>query len=157
MALITPRQVVELAFSDSEFVTRDTISHSDITTAELRYIKPIVGYKLYTKLRSENRANLLVDEFLAPAIAIATRIVTLPMLAAKTGRFGVSTIHTPNQKSASDSELSSIRKALLFKLRAHQMLITDYLENNQELYPEYVPHQNSLRRCSIRGGIVHHY
>ena len=154
MALITPRQVIELAFNDSEFVTSDVISNSDITTAELRYLKPILGYKLYTKLRSENRANVLIDEFLAPAIAIATRLITLPMLAVKSGRFGVSVLQTTNQKSANESELSSIRRSLLLKLRMHQRLLTDYLEDNRELYPEYMSHQNSLKRCSISGGIV---
>ncbi len=154
MALITPRQVIELAFNDSEFITSDVISNSDITTAELRYFKPILGYKLYARLRSENRASVLIDEFLAPAIAIATRLITLPMLAAKSGRFGVSVLQTTNQKSATDSELSSIRRSLLLKLRMHQRLLTDYLEDNRELYPEYMSHQNSLKRCSISGGIV---
>ncbi|MEG2613231.1 MAG: hypothetical protein RR971_07060, partial [Alistipes sp.] len=76
--LITPAQVVALAFADGEFITEQSITQADIVAAEERYIVPVVGRKLYVQLLAGSRAEFVTD-YLAAAVALFTRASLQPM------------------------------------------------------------------------------
>ena len=48
--LVTPLQVLKLAFGEGEYLPPEIIAEADIAGAEQRYIVPVVGRALYEKL-----------------------------------------------------------------------------------------------------------
>ena len=49
--LITPEQVVALAYADGEYLPPEQITGADIAAAEERRIVPVVGRGLYGRLQ----------------------------------------------------------------------------------------------------------
>lgn len=134
---ITPEEVVNLAFCDGEFISADTISASDILTAQRRYIRPLLGIELYQRLQSEMVDSTLISSYIAPALAIGTRIIVQPSLSIRTGQFGVSATKTAYSQPATNTEISLLMKSQRIKLRTHLSCIREYLEASRDLYPEY--------------------
>ena len=75
--LITNEQVISLAFGDGEYLSPEVILDSDIALAEDRYIVPVVGAELHQALLDGSYPTLL-DDFVAPALAMAVRTVVQP-------------------------------------------------------------------------------
>ena len=48
--LVTPLQVLKLAFGEGEYLPPEIIAEADIAGAEQRHIVPVVGRALYEKL-----------------------------------------------------------------------------------------------------------
>ena len=86
--VITNEQVIQLAFGDGEYLSPEVILVSDITTAEHRYILPLVGEELYKALLGGSYATLLND-YVAPALAMAVRTMIQPALNVCTGQAGL--------------------------------------------------------------------
>ncbi len=126
--LITPAQVIEIAFAGAPYVDESTITDADILTAQQRHILPIIGEDLMIALAYNNYYELLTD-YVTPALAECVRVDCNPTCAPTTRRE---------------------------RLRAKAMLrlMSDYLEENQDSYSEYVSRDNILNRCYINGGFV---
>ena len=75
--LITNEQVISLAFADGEYLSPEVVLDSDIASATSRYIIPIVGAELYEALLNGSHQSLL-DDFVAPALAMAVRTMISP-------------------------------------------------------------------------------
>ena len=59
--IITPEQVVAMAFSDGEYVASEVISEADIDTAIARWVKPIVGEALLEAVAGGSYEELCVE------------------------------------------------------------------------------------------------
>ena len=71
--LVTPREVIDLAFADGGYLPPEAIGTADIAAAEARYLLPVTGPALWQKL-AEGEYPTLREEFAAPAAACAVRV-----------------------------------------------------------------------------------
>ncbi|MEG0499191.1 MAG: DUF6712 family protein [Alistipes sp.] len=151
--LITPAQVVALAFADGEFITEQSITQADIVAAEERYIVPVVGRKLYVQLLAGSRAEFVTD-YLAAAVALFTRASLQPMFDIRTGQCGTVAPRSANFQPASDAALCRMQKALHTKARTLLHRASNYLSENQSSFSEYNDSQNILKKCIINGDLI---
>lgn len=151
--IITPEQVVALAFRGGEYLPPNIISDSDIIAAQERYITPIVGADMINLLMEGDYEELTTD-FIAPTLAIATRLLVQPMLNLRMGESGLFAPRGEAMEEPSQSATKALMSAL--KLRTRQLLkvLSRHLDENSGDYPEYNPKYNILNRCSIDGGFV---
>lgn len=151
--LITAQQVIDMAFADGGYISAATISSTDIATAEQRYLTPVVGYALHAKLLDGGYESLL-REYVAPVLALYTRIVIEPCLSVRTGQGGAivskSGSYYPADKTQTESQMRSLRA----KARSMLRRLSAYMDENAGLYPEYNPQDNILKYCKIDGNFV---
>ena len=70
--LVTPLQVLKLAFGEGEYLPPEIIAEADIAGAEQRHIVPVVGRALYEKLLAGSYPDFRT-EYLASPAALFTR------------------------------------------------------------------------------------
>lgn len=152
--IITPQQVIDLAFSANELLASSIITEADIVEAEYCYVRPIIGDELCQMLIDGNYMEL-ASRYVAPAIAAWTRYMVQPLLEQR-----CSACLTDDNHSIYDSTTAgnNRQRALLRTLRRKASVLSrrlsDYLNENRDMYPEYVPANNPLNRCSINGDII---
>lgn len=151
--LITPEKVVALAFCDGECIGADSISAIDIAVAEERHVVAVVGAEMYEAMLAGQYAEFC-EEYVAPVVALRVRLLMLPSMVARSGRFGVSVPASSTLKSPSDCQLERLERSLREKAHTMQRRMSRYLNENSEKFPEYDPSANVLNRCSNDGNIV---
>ena len=77
--IIDSSQVVALAFGEAEHLSNQVASSADIAVATERYIAPILGQKL-TDALIEGKYSDFVEEYVAPALAFAVRLIVQPAI-----------------------------------------------------------------------------
>jgi hypothetical protein len=151
--LITNEQVISLAFGDGEYLSAEVVLDSDIASAEERYIVPVVGTQLYEALLNGSQKSLLED-YVAPALAMAVRTMIQPALNVRTGQGG---LHIPSS-ARSDTSIKTTSQALQKSLcRRRQALLkrlSNYLKRNASKFPGYDASRDAMQKCSINGGYV---
>ena len=65
--LVTPLQVLKLAFGEGEYLPPEIIAEADIAGAEQRYIVPVVGRALYEKLLAGSYPDFRTEYLASPA------------------------------------------------------------------------------------------
>lgn len=146
--LITPNDVMRLAYSPEELLQSDIVLDVDIIEAECRHISPILGEELLARLEAGDYEELMSD-YVAPAIALWTR-------------YGVEQIahhrsalcHSERLTTADNERLSTTLRALREKASTLTHRLSDHLNAHGDDYPEYDPKKNPLNRCFIYGNIV---
>ena len=86
--LITNEQVISLAFGDGEYLSPEVVLDSDIASATEQYIIPVVGAQLCEEMLNGAQRTLLND-YVAPALAMAVRTMIQPALNVRTGQGGL--------------------------------------------------------------------
>ena len=147
--LITTNQVVELAFGGDERAHRELIAECDIVEAEERYIRPILGDRLFEELLLGSYEEL-VTEYVAPAIAAWCRYVVEPHLAYRCMECGDASVAHNERLDVTMRHLSRRAQTLTRRL-------SHYLNMHSSEYEEYSPKLNPLNRCFIYGNIVQVY
>lgn len=153
--LITPEQVVELAFGcdcDKHLVT--DIGEPTIMAAESKFVVPVFGAEMVEQMRSGSYAEL-VECYLRPALALYVKYLALPTLAIKVGTAGVVT-YTGEGFEPSDEQAV---KKLLRRTKADADALIDRAVAVVEAapsnsYPLYNPAHNIRHRVNISSGIV---
>lgn len=151
--LITNEQVISLAFGDGEYISPSVVLASDISAAEYRYIIPIVGEQLYEELLKGSHATLLND-YVAPALAMAVRTMIQPSLNVRTGQAG---LHIPSSARA-DTSTKGVTNALHKSLRLRRQTLlkrlSSYLMANGYRFPSYDVREDIMQKWRIDGGYV---
>ena len=151
--LITNEQVISLAFGDGEYLSPEVILDSDIALAEDRYILPVVGAELREALLDGSYPTLL-DDFVAPALAMAVRTVVQPALNVRTGQAGLQISSSLRADSSTKTAMQSLQKSLRLRRQALLRRLSNHLKNHASEYPAYDPDNDALQNCSIDGGFV---
>ena len=151
--LITNEQVISLAFGDGEYLSPQVILESDIALAEDRYIMPVVGAELYEALLDGSYTTLL-DDFVAPALAMAVRTLIQPALNVRTGALGLQISSSLRADSSTRSAMQTLQKSLRLRRQALLKRLSKHLKNHASEYPEYNPGKDAMQICSIDGGYV---
>lgn len=149
--LITPTEVMSLAFSAEEMYNVAVVTDLDIAAAEERYVRPIVGRELYDKLLAGDYPSLK-DDYVAPLVATWTRYIVEPLLASR-----CDVCHEAGSTAAENEATAERCRSLRLRARTLSRALAEHLNSRAEDYPEYNPYANPLNRCSIDGNIVQVY
>lgn len=143
--ILTPIDVYNQAFATEENYNPSAVKEADIAIAESRYLIPIVGETIYTKLLNGGYYDLRVD-YVAPMLSAWIRYMVEPLLAERCGiNHGTTAVD--------DRLLARLRMMAMEQSRR----LSHYLDTHAEEYPEYNPIDNPLNHCSIDGNIVQIY
>lgn len=151
--LVTNQEVVALAFGDGEYLSAEVVSESDIAVAEERYICPIVGKKLYEKLLSGDYTSLR-EEYVAPALAMAVRVMIQPALNVRTGQCGLSVSASMRSDSSTKSAVDTLQRSLVKRRRALCRRLSNYLNAHASEFPEYDKRGDAMQKCVLDGGYI---
>lgn len=151
--LITPAQVVALAFADGEFIAPEAISEADIAAAEQRYIVPVIGRRLHTRLTEQTYAAF-TEEYLAASVALFTRAMIQPLLDIRTGQCGTIAPRSAAYEPAGEASLHRLQQVLRIKARTLLRRAAAHLSENAAQFPEYDDEVNILKRCTIDGNLI---
>jgi hypothetical protein len=151
--IISPPEVVALAFSDGGYVAPDVVSDVDITSAIERWIRPVVGEALLEAVEGGDYATLL-EEYLRPAVAAYVRLAIQPRLNVATSQLGLYAPNSSHHKAADEASRRELMRSL--RTRATTLLrhLSDYMEQNKESIKEYKSNDNILNRCTLDGGFI---
>lgn len=150
--IITPAEVIRLAFADGGYVAPEAIGEGDITAAVSRWVEPVAGAAVCAAVASGRYPDL--KPHLATAAAACTRLEVQPRLNVRTGQAGLTEPAGIFAAAAAESARIELMRSL--KVQAHAMLLrlTEYLDENAASIPEYDPRANVLKRCRTDGGFV---
>lgn len=151
--LITPAQVLRLAFEPAEQLAPQTISEIDIAAAEQRYLLPALGLALYEKLLSGAYADFTA-EYLAAPVALFTRLAIQPRLDIRTGQCGTTAPRSSYVQPADQAARRQQRAGLRSQARTLLRRASAQLAAHRAQYPEYDPQNDITNRCSIDGNLV---
>ena len=143
--IISPSELLGYIFASGENYNYSMVMEVDIAIAESRYLIPIVGETIYTKLLNGGYYDLRVD-YVAPMLSAWIRYMVEPLLAERCGiNHGTTAVD--------DRLLARLRMMAMEQSRR----LSHYLDTHAEEYPEYNPIDNPLNHCSIDGNIVQIY
>lgn len=154
--IISISELLAIAFSDGGYIPQDVIADSDIKAAAERWVIPVTGRKLMEAI-AEGKYPELRQEYVAPAIALYTRLLVQPRLNAMSGVGGLTTGGGSARKAADESLRKEHHNALKSKARALLKALSEELNLRAEAFKEYNPKENILNRCCCDGGFVQVY
>lgn len=125
--LVTPREVIDLAFADGGYLPPEAIGTVDIAAAEARYLLPVTGPALWQKL-AEGEYPTLREEFAAPAAACAVRVAMQPALDLHGGAGGTTVAKSSACQPAGQEQLAASHRALRNRLSALLHALSDHLD-----------------------------
>ena len=154
--IISPAEVVALAFSDGGYVAPEVVAQADITAAIERWIRPVVGDALLSAVQGGAYAEL-AEEYLRPAVAAYVRLALQPRLNVATSQLGLCAPNSSHLKAADAVARRELMRSL--RTRASTLLrrLSTHLEQNKGAFKEYSSKDNILNRCSYDGGFVQIY
>lgn len=146
--LITPSDVLRLAYSSEELLTSSIILDIDIIEAEQNHILPILGEGLMARLGNGEYQELM-SEYVAPALAMWTRY-NVELVAHHRSAM----CHNERPTTADNERLRTTLRALRNKASTLTRRLSDHLNANGDDYPDYKAENNPLNRCFIYGDII---
>lgn len=151
--LVTPEEVVALAYAADEHMPASAVAEADIAAAEMRSIMPVMGRALYEAVAAGAYPELR-EGYAAPAAAMYVRLAMQPLSDVRTGRFGAMAPRSSGYEPAERAKLLDLRRALRAKARTLLHRLHLHLEECASQYPEYDPASDILNRCTTDGGFV---
>ena len=151
--IITPAEVVRLAFTDGEYVSPEVVGEADIEAAIRRRIEPVAGRAMCEAMRGGAYPDFVRD-YAAAAIALCVRVMVQPRLNVATGQTGLAVPAGTYRKAADADARAELARALRIRAREAVRRMSDYLEANADTMAEYDPNENILKRCNCDGGFV---
>ena len=152
LLLMTPHEVVEIAFRGVEAVDENVIGEAPILTAQYKFIRPVLG-KLYEALLEGKYPELLNGYVKAP-LAHYVKWLLLPRLSVQCGGIGVVQFKGENFSAAGDGAFAMLRQQVRSDAQALMKRVIERIESALEEFPEYDPEQNVLRRVLLLGDWV---
>lgn len=150
--LMTPAEVRQTAFTDSDFVRNETITEAQIAAAQQKYLRPVFG-KLYDVL-GESRYAEFVSGRIKPTLAYYVRSLVLVEMSASVGSLGVTQGKNDFLSPLAARQLHLLRK----QARNYADTLIDetvaWVEANPALFPEYDTRENIRHRISLKGGVA---
>lgn len=150
--MITPEQVLELAFAANEKITPVSIKQTKIDAAQEKYIRPVLG-RLYDALLDGKYPELL-DEYIRPALAYYVRYSVIPDLALKLNDKGAQTYYSEYANTATDKQRAEMRQQARDDANALLDKAVRHIAENRSRYPEYEPRTDIRKKITSNGGII---
>ena len=151
--LIDSSRVVSLAFAGGEYVDPASVPETSIAVAEERWLLPVIGESLHAALAGGEYADFM-EEYVAPVIALYTRLLMMPDMAVRSGQYGVTVPASSTFEAADTEQIRMSVRALRHRARTLLHRMSRHLDDHAGEFPEYDPEKNILKRCSTDGNIV---
>ncbi len=151
--LISPVQVLRLAFPEGGYLPPETVTEADIAAAEQRYLRPVLGAALHERLLAGAEADFTAD-CLAPCAALAVRLLVGPRLDLQATRIGTLAPKSDCGTPPDAAPLRERQRALRAELRSLLRRAAERLAAEPARFPDYDPDANVLNRCTTDGGFV---
>ena len=151
--IISTSQVIELAFTDGGYIPPEVVSEADIRAATERWVKPVVGRELLQRV-AEGSYVQLKNDYIAPVIALYTRLLVQPKLNVMSSFGGLTSAHSSSRKASDSSSRKELQGAVKRDAQSLLRALSDYLNENEERFAEYKKGENVLNRCCTDGGFV---
>ena len=151
--LITSAEVVDIAFSDGNYINAASIAECDIAAATERWVVPVTGRALIRAVKA-GKYEELREDYLKPVIALYTRLLVQPRLNAATSQLGLSVVATSSRRAADKDARSELQRSLRSRAQFLRQRLDEYLAEHADELAEYDPEQNILNRCRCDGGFV---
>lgn len=151
--LITPREVLELAFPASPSMSEDTITEAVIVAAQQKFIRPVLGAWMYEHAL-QGRREQLMNDYLKPALALYVKLLLIPTLSSSMGDLGVVQYKSGVFAPASEKSLAALKKRTKSDADALMRRAVEHIEANPSMYTDYDPADNVLNRTSLTGGVA---
>ncbi len=152
MRLITPAEVLELAFPSNQFLPEEMILPAKIDTAQYRFLKPAFG-NFYASLVEEQYESFL-NRFVKPALAYYVRYLVIDDLCASTGTSGVLQVETDYAESASEKNMEKVKRQAKEDADILLKQALDYVAAHADQFPEYDVEQEKSRKVCMKGGFI---
>lgn len=149
--LITPSEVLEIAFDDRLRVPADSINPAQILAAEAQYIQPIFG-DIYTAMQQDQLVDF-VNDYIKPALAVYVKVLQLPLLGVVQGTLGLSYAATHKDLELTDDKIEMIRAQLLSDANALLKRAVRYVKDNEHEFSQYED-AKTLSATFLAGGII---
>jgi len=150
--LITPEEILELAFSPVDQIDPQVLTHSRIEAARLKFLVPVFG-ELCSLLGTERFAYLL-NGFVKPALAFFVKYAILQELAVRIGNDGITQIGLPDQQPAEPALVESLRRDSLHAGHLFLRRGLEYLRRHESEFPELKMKRYRRVRREMHGGIL---
>jgi hypothetical protein len=99
----------------------------------------------------------LLDDFVAPALAMAVRTMIQPALNVCTGQAGLRISSSLRADSSTKSAMEKLQKSLRLRRQILLKQLSNYLKAHAELFPTYDAECDILQHCTIDGGYIQIY
>lgn len=148
--LITPKEVVALAFPASLDPEGSFVTESAIVAAQQKFIKPVFN-KLYDTI--DTHPELLAD-FVKPALAQWVRYLILPSIASQVGSVGIIAPRGQNFESVAPASVATLRARAKADARALTRRAVEHVEANAALFHHYDSSLNILNTVKTTGNVI---
>ena len=151
--LITPAEVLELAFPSNQYLPEEMILPAKIDTAQYRFLKPAFG-NLYPCL-AEERYETFLGQFVKPALAYYVRYLIIDDLSALPGTSGVLQTEPDYAEAASEKNMEKVKRQAKEDADVLLRFALDYVEAHTDQFPEYndAEIENKPKVC-MKGGFI---
>lgn len=151
--LITPQEVVNLAFNSVEQVDAGLVRESTIITAQQKFILPALGQTLYTKVEQGTYQGLCMDKIKMP-LALYVRMLSVPMLVAQMGATGVMQHCGANFSTANTSQVNALMRALRVEADTLMQQMLEHVGEHPDAFPDYKAHESVFNKVVILGNLI---
>lgn len=140
--IITPQEVVDIAFPSNSNMKAESINEYVIHSTEIKYIRTALGEALYAKLGElPELCNLL-----KPALAFFVKCELIPSLAINMSNGGLALSNPQYMSAATDKQRTLLYESELSKAYT---LLDEALQQIEGKYPEYKGAPKRKTSCGI--------
>lgn len=150
--LITPQEVIDLAFAANDMITPGSIKQTKIDAAQEKFIRPVLG-KLYDALLAGKYPDLLTD-YIRPALAYYVRYSVIPDLAVKLNDKGAQLYASEYASTATDKQRVEMRQQAKDDANALLDKAVRHIVEKRNDFPEYERRDNIRSKVITNGGII---
>lgn len=131
--IITPQEIVNIAFASNSNMKADNINEYIIHATERKYLVPALGADLFNAL--PNYSGLC--EMLKPALAFFVKCEIIPSLSLSISNGGVAVMNPQYMTAATDKQRSLLFESELSRAEALLGEVMEHIANNAADYPEF--------------------
>lgn len=150
--LMTPGEVIDMAFPGQAGLTASSFPASAILTSQEKFLKPVLN-GLYGELAAGKYPEFC-ERYIKPALAQFARYTAIPQLACSVGDLGITTLRSDYLAACPAEELQRLRRAARAEAAALLRRAVEHIEENAGSFPGYDPRRNVLNRVNISSQFV---
>lgn len=150
--LITPNEVVELAFTPYDQIDPAVLTDTRIEAAQLKFLRSPLK-KMYAALVAGLYPEFCT-EFIKPALAYFVKYHIFRHLSVRIGNDGIIRLHMPDAVPADSPEIDRLRQESRETANILLNKAFHHLRNNATDFPEFDTQENHCRWPRINSGIV---
>ncbi len=129
--LITPAEVVAMAFGADEYLPEGAVGRAVILSAQQKFIKPALG-EIYGQML-QGRHAAVVEQYIKAPLALYVKWLMMPAMAVGSGAMGVVRHRTDHFEPADAKALSAARRRVKGDAKALMRCALEYIAADPQL------------------------